>query len=57
MKRVQWTIFIWLCSLCVLSAQTLRERLDAFVQSAPGLQRSEVGNTGFDLTEGTALYQ
>ena len=57
MKRVQWTIFIWLCSLCVLSAQTLRERLDALVQSASVLQRSEVGITVFDLTEGTSLYQ
>lgn len=57
MKRVQWTIFIWLCSLCVLSAQTLRERLDALVESAPVLQRSEVGITVFDLTEGTSLYQ
>ena len=51
MKRVQWTIFIWLCSLCVLSAQTLRERLDALVQSDPVLQRSEVGITVFDLTD------
>lgn len=57
MKRVQWTIFIWLCSLCVLSAQTLRECLDALVQSASVLQRSEVGITVFDLTEGTSLYQ
>lgn len=57
MKRIQWTIVIWWCSLCMLHAQTLTGRLDALVQSEPVLKHSEVGISVFDLTEGTSVYQ
>lgn len=57
MKRIQWIIVIWWCSLCMLHAQTLAGRLDALVQSEPVLKHSEVGISVFDLTEGASLYQ